>query len=231
MPQQHSASWLKITRIVILFFSFLSASTAMAEKNSLCTSNEEAAFSCSLDNGKTVSLCASSDLSNASGYMYYAFGKKGAIELLFPKEKARSRERFLEGATTQGQLDIDYVRFVNGGFGYAVYSATNGASFRKEGVIVEKERGKVISNLACQDSAMGANAWRKVHDAKLSTDQYVGFKLPQVGAVGAVNSIDGFFYGWIGSHGTDHKYQQVAVCFSNLGQSMFFDKTTTTKKK
>jgi alpha-tubulin suppressor-like RCC1 family protein len=50
--------------------------------------------------------------------------------------------------------------------------------------------------------------------------------LTQAEAIAETTPNDGFFYGWIGSHGPDKKYLQVDVCFSSGGGSVFFDKAT-----
>lgn len=62
----------------------------------LCSTTEKIVFSCSFKNGKTVSICASSDLSASTGILQYRFGRVGKRpELVFPSDnKILAKDQF-----------------------------------------------------------------------------------------------------------------------------------------
>lgn len=72
----------------------------------------------------------------------------------------------------------DYFRFSNNGYDYVVYSGM-GKGWVKDGVAVEKA-GKRLSNLICQDNALGPDNWKTMYSAGLTEIDVVrnGFDLP-----------------------------------------------------
>jgi hypothetical protein len=63
---------------------------------SLCKGVDKTIFSCPFKNGKTVSICASADISRDAGHLQYRFGKLGQVpELVFPaKRQGRVNDYF-----------------------------------------------------------------------------------------------------------------------------------------
>lgn len=141
---------------IIIFFIFPSLSIA---GNSLCTKKETTLFSCPVVN-KTVSVCASNNLSSTKGYIQYRFGKKQNIELQFPDKLEHPTKHFTQGAEAYSLGGASYLRFNVSDYKYSVYSS-GGRSYGKNGeadsvrgwhdagVIVEKY-DKIISSLKCR---------------------------------------------------------------------------------
>ncbi len=113
-----------------------------------CSEQEQIVFSCSLGK-KIVSVCASSDLSPDTGYLQYRIGKRNTLELVLPistQPEQHIQARILMFAGGGG----GYLRFINGGYHYIVYTAIGKGWGVKDGVSVEKNN-KLIANFKCQD--------------------------------------------------------------------------------
>ncbi|MGC1305402.1 MAG: hypothetical protein WA840_23780 [Caulobacteraceae bacterium] len=150
------------------------ASAAETRRPALCTANETPVFSCAIG-AKVASLCASRDLSPTAGYLYYAFGKPGAVEVAIPKKTPAFRQSITVGTLSYSKGGGDYVRIRNGKFAYVAYSAL-GDGWEQEGVAVEQD-GKPLSSLACHGAALGPDGWQALYKAKLPADQQ-GFEKP-----------------------------------------------------
>ena len=101
------------------FLAGLMATTSHATA-SLCSPTEEVVFSCS-STTKTISLCASSDLSSSSGYMQYRLGTKAEIDLVFPEARVHPRGHFSQSSVSYSSGASSYLSFVNGHFRYLLY--------------------------------------------------------------------------------------------------------------
>lgn len=140
---------MKQNLVVLIGLSYL-ISLPVVATDSHCNEQEQIIFSCSL--GKNiVSVCASKDISQNSGYLQYRFGHKNALELVFPA----STETFHRANIHAQSLMFSggggaYLRFINGQYNYVVYTAIGKGWGTKEGVAVEKNK-KRIANLICQD--------------------------------------------------------------------------------
>lgn len=95
--------------------SSFSTETATAA-NSLCKTNEKVLFNCQMASAdKTLSVCASDDLTNNSGYLQYRYGSDAnTIDMRFPKDRSTSQSVF--SYSTQG------LSFNNGSIKYRVYT-------------------------------------------------------------------------------------------------------------
>ena len=72
-----------------------SAHATKPQARTLCAADERVIFSCVLrQTAKSVSVCASKDLTNEKGYLQYRFGMPGKIELEFPKDRANTQQQF-----------------------------------------------------------------------------------------------------------------------------------------
>jgi hypothetical protein len=124
--------------------SFAAGDDAAGTPRSLCSAQEATVFSCSVTNGKIVSLCASPDLSHDAGYLQYRFGRDPAsIELQFPRSTQRSdatfkylQQYFAKGGTTA-------LSFWVGPFRYSLFRTTSAYGFNGSGVIVSKAHRRV----------------------------------------------------------------------------------------
>jgi hypothetical protein len=119
----------------------------------MCNKGDEVVFSCPLGDGsKTASMCVGGDVATGKGRFYYAFGKPGADELLYPRG-----DRMPDDAFTRTRLALAGNRggyayaFVNNGYKYVVYAVSGDRSQQDAGVIIQRtgERN-VVAKLQCQ---------------------------------------------------------------------------------
>jgi hypothetical protein len=112
-----------------------------------CSAHEQTLFNCGTGS-KTVSVCATLDLSAAAGSVQYRFGPVGAPELVYPPAagwRAQTRGAVLTFAGGGGA----YLAFTNGPYRYVVYTAIGRGWGEKAGVAVEKS-GKRMASLPCK---------------------------------------------------------------------------------
>lgn len=86
-----------------------------------CTEGEVTLFSCQLKKGKTVSVCASKDLSPTTGYLQYRFGKIGKIEMSLPEKMFGMPEMALS-RSADGHAEYNELLIYNGPFFYSITS-------------------------------------------------------------------------------------------------------------
>ncbi|WP_186204368.1 hypothetical protein [Burkholderia gladioli] len=139
--------------ILFLLFSVFEMSAVHAA--GLCKAEEVTVFNCDLkENHKIVSICSSSDMSGKLGYLQYRYGKKDAIELVFPKNLDNSKDRFGCDEYSRSDLSTFVIGFENEGYRYEVSETTEGGD---EGVthrnlLVSSLSGKRGAKLTCLDN-------------------------------------------------------------------------------
>ena len=126
-----------LTYLLVGFFH-----SAYADATSHCGESEQIIFSCQIrDSSKVLSLCASKDLSDSSGYLQYRFGKLNEIELEYPADRKDSQKQFLYRHYFRYQVDETEISFVNQGHEYTIYSYYegdgDGTPQQEEGVQVD----------------------------------------------------------------------------------------------
>ena len=114
-----------------------------------CSAKEQILFSCNTGR-KTVSVCASPDLSPTAGSLQYRFGRRGAPELLYPAAGADWRQVTRGGTLTFSGGGGAYLSFAKEPYRYVVYTAIGKGWGQKAGVVVEKG-GKRLTSLPCTD--------------------------------------------------------------------------------
>ena len=129
-----------------------------------CTATETAAFSCSLRDGKVVSVCLAKSSGAQPSALSYRFGRLGAPEFVFPDSPAGSLGRFRYAHYVRYQVDRTELGFSNGRAEYSVFDYYEGEGRPRysRGVRVsldgkDRERlctGKVVSNLVPLESAV-----------------------------------------------------------------------------
>jgi hypothetical protein len=93
----------------------------------LCEKGERVIFSCPVKRpAKIVSLCASKDLTNETGYIQYRFGLPGKIELEFPKDRTGTQQKFQYTHYFRAQFDLTEISFTNDGYEYEITDDYNG---------------------------------------------------------------------------------------------------------
>lgn len=125
---------------------------------SLCAPNESTYFSCRLKSSKVVSVCGSGRVDPAdenghrAAWLQYRMGRPGALELVFPKERANSVAKF-EGESHRGAgVRIDALQFSIKGILYSVedaYSSLTDKGFTGVKVVV----GRKETALPCDGDA------------------------------------------------------------------------------
>jgi hypothetical protein len=90
------------------------AEESAADETSHCNPDESSLFSCKLTNGKTVSLCASTDLAPDSGYLQYRFGKLGKVELSLPAKARGIPKELTLSHSKDDSAEYNSVSFMNG---------------------------------------------------------------------------------------------------------------------
>ncbi len=110
---------------VLIVIGFGSQGFTKTTYTPLLFDNEQNIFSFRVQKSLKIMTIA---ISKNPDYIVYRFGTEDHIELEFPKEKKNSWSRFtyawyLRGGGIQNAgLDLDYLRFVNNGYQYEVYS-------------------------------------------------------------------------------------------------------------
>jgi hypothetical protein len=157
---------------------FVVAVSHLSAAATLCTPVEQVVFSCSTTKNKIVSLCSSSLLTDATGYLQYRFGVAGkAPELSYPTTPQHPRNFFQSGTLMFSGGGGAYLKFSNDNYDYAVFTGI-GKGWKKEGVVVQKA-GKPIAYLQCRGpwtSQLGPDWFDKV---KIQTDPHASdFEIP-----------------------------------------------------
>jgi hypothetical protein len=107
--------------------SFVTQSPAVLQPNSLCAKDERIIFSCPIKGpAKSVSVCASKDLTADHGYIQYRFGLPAKVELEFPKERQGSQQKFQYSHYFRARVDLTEISFTSNGYEYQVTDDYNG---------------------------------------------------------------------------------------------------------
>jgi hypothetical protein len=134
-----------------------------AEKSTqtLCVADEKPLFSCRVDfnhvvggkllaGKKTVSVCASPDLSPSAGYLKYRFGRSQQnVELSYPADTGPPRQHFqFFRDSLSAKASAEQLSFSTGAFSYIVFVERAAYEWNGSGVLV-KSRGKMIAYFPC----------------------------------------------------------------------------------
>lgn len=141
-----------------------------------CFQNERIIFSCNTNSNKVISVCSSAKINRNKGYMQYRFGNIGSFpEYVFPMNHDNAAKFFYAGNLTYAGGGGAYLKFINAGYNYVVYTGV-GRGWAKQGMVVN-EGVNEISRYSCKDtwtSEMGPELFNKVG---LTIDTY-GFEIP-----------------------------------------------------
>jgi len=152
--------------LLVLICLIFTTSTFAQKPYTHCQSDEVPVVSCSVGK-KILSLCASNDLSQNSGYLQYKFGIKDKIEFIYPKEKIHPKGIFIYGSQMLIGGGADYVKFKNSNIQYLVYSYIRDQR-GSEGVAVYKNN-KLLKDFECKSWVLDVN-WGPVYSAELTED-------------------------------------------------------------
>ncbi|HDR8955195.1 MULTISPECIES: hypothetical protein [Burkholderia cepacia complex] len=113
-------------------------------EETLCGGDEDIYFSCPLDNGKIVSVCAKNNTDPRHGYVKYKYGDKGD-NFVFPQGNTSPNQRVEISDVSEGSIRGLHLKFSRGAYTYVVSSVWPGE------VYVSKN-GKIIFNKECRES-------------------------------------------------------------------------------
>lgn len=122
----------------------------------LCTSQENIYFSCPLDGGKIVSVCAHGNDEPSSGYVQYRYGTPEKVELIYPQKEVSPKGRFFVVNASEGSVNKDIIKFKNGKYTYIVAQASVSS-------LTVLKNDKVVLRKACGEggNALVSRAARK----------------------------------------------------------------------
>ncbi len=132
------------------------APPAQPGKDNLCAPGEPVIFSCRLDNGKSLSVCAAAE-AGGPRFAQYRYGASGeASQLTFPESRTAGALRFLSVPYSGGgEAQLSFAR---GSATYVVYSRVMRTNFKAgepndprfdDGVLVLRGE-KIIANYRCK---------------------------------------------------------------------------------
>jgi len=147
----------------------------------LCANDEQVVFACKTGE-KAVSVCASAEAGQTSGYIQYRFGKPGVTEMTLPATRLIPPQA-ATGATETYSGGAAWLRFRQGATRYGVYTGIGrwgpkGETREVAGVVVEQPR-VANRNLKCVGkvtSLLGPDWFGKVGIQRQSPDE--SFELP-----------------------------------------------------
>lgn len=125
----------------------------------LCAPEEHTVFSCRIaDREVLASLCTSPDVGADSGYMYYAYGATGRLELTYPMQKAPPAPNFARThlAFAGGTGGYAY-SFTIAGTKHILYSISGAAGTEEQGVLTLEETGRLQAALRCAPDSLVEN--------------------------------------------------------------------------
>ncbi|MES2919053.1 MAG: hypothetical protein V4729_10610 [Pseudomonadota bacterium] len=128
------------------------AAERVARAASLCKASESIVMSCRAGT-RTLSVCASPDLSPTKGYLEYRAARHGQLEITLPSERQHPAQTVRAGSFQFGMGEGNYLRFSNGGTDYLPYAAVGKYGDTVRGVTVESN-GNAIAHVECGASAL-----------------------------------------------------------------------------
>lgn len=141
------------------------ASAAPDTRPSLCAPDEVAIFSCALETGRIVSLCASPDLAENAGHLRYLYGRKGSPpELVHPEPGTKPGDAFAAGIVGAGYGD--FITFRRGDTRYWLESLLPKVSPEVNRLRVTRA-GKTLLQSACRDWPLAEGGFGLLYRAKL----------------------------------------------------------------
>lgn len=139
------AGILIVSLLLLVQYDVANAQTQSSQdEQTLCDETEEVYFSCPLENGKTVSVCAKDNTAPNRGYVQYRYGIKGDV-FVFPHQNVPPAKSVKITDVSEGSIRGLHLKFSKGPYTYVVSSVSPGE------VYVSKD-GKIIFDKACQAS-------------------------------------------------------------------------------
>ena len=122
---------------------------ARSADTGLCASEEKIIFSCAIGK-KTLSVCASNDLSSSTGYLQYRFGTSlDKLELIFPQTKDHPLNHFRFTFDYGPKASSHQLAFFVGETEYIIFAERADSDWNGYGVVVLKS-GEILACLECE---------------------------------------------------------------------------------
>jgi hypothetical protein len=110
-----------------------------------CFSNEQVIFSCNTHANKVISICAPQNTNPKQGYMQYRFGSSGYFpEFIYPSNHDTAQKFFYSGNLTYSGGGGAYLKFMNAGYTYVVYTGI-GRGWEQEGLVISDGIDEIAS--------------------------------------------------------------------------------------
>lgn len=93
------------------------------QDGTLCSDDEDIYFSCPLEGGKTVSICARGNSKPMAGSVQYRYGFPGNIEMVYPKTALPPKGKFFVVDASEGSVNLSIIKFKSGAYTYLVNQA------------------------------------------------------------------------------------------------------------
>lgn len=100
------------------------ASLQGGQDGTLCSDDEDIYFSCPLQGGKTVSICAQGNSKPTAGSVQYRYGVPGKIEMVYPKTALPPKRKFYVVNSSEGSVNLNIIKFKSGAYTYLVNQAS-----------------------------------------------------------------------------------------------------------
>ncbi len=118
---------------------------AAASVASHCFSNEQIIFSCTTHSNQLISICAPQNTNPKQGYMQYRFGSPGYFpEFIYPSNHDSAQKFFYSGNLTYSGGGGAYLKFMNAGYTYVVYTGI-GRGWEQEGLVISDGIDEIAS--------------------------------------------------------------------------------------
>ncbi|WP_242487229.1 MULTISPECIES: hypothetical protein [unclassified Pseudomonas] len=93
------------------------------QDGTLCSDDEDIYFSCPLQGGKTVSICARGNSKPTAGSVQYRYGIPGKIEMVYPKTVLPPKGKIFVVDASEGSVNLNIIKFKSGAYTYFVSQA------------------------------------------------------------------------------------------------------------
>ncbi|WP_106280967.1 hypothetical protein [Paraburkholderia sp. BL25I1N1] len=139
------AGFFTIVLLSLVKYDVANAQTQSSQdEQTLCNEGEEVYFSCPLENGKTVSVCAKANTAPNRGYVQYRYGVKDDA-FAFPREKVPPANTVKITDVSEGSIRGLHLKFSKEPYTYVVSSVSPGELY-------VSKNGKIIFDKECQAS-------------------------------------------------------------------------------
>lgn len=151
----------ELNKIGLAALALVSMTDACAKKpistDTHCSSSETIYFSCSTAGGKIISICGipANTVAKNTKNLQYRFGRKGSIELIFPKTMTKDgNSKFFYNHYFRAKTDYYQIGFVNKDHEYRVYRNYEGelSNIIKYGVEVKSTKTFLENTVSCAAS-------------------------------------------------------------------------------